>query len=857
MRWGLMAALLVGLLLVPTAQAVSCNETPADWCEYTQSVTMDPGTYYIPHGTYVAANDLVIDCNGATLLGTQPALFAGIVVKSHDNITIKNCHFISFTYAIDAENSSWGLFTNNTLMESDMGIIVTHINGDPYPPYIKGTVVSNNTIVFSPSGVKGITIAHSKNALVKDNSITCNGITTAEDGIVVQYADMIYGVRDSIIEGNTITKCRGSAIRLEASASPDMLPIVNHTIRNNQVTFSGVGINFAAGVTRSLIEGNVIANNLIGIQIAYSPNNTVSANNMTDNNQSIVIHDFQSFLKSGQPQPSRGMLFTDNIFLRNGPVFDEYDNYFNEGDMGNFYDNHADVLEGCPDTNGDLRCDIEMVHDINSIDHSPLTPELVFGLKPPQFDPVPQQITVNEGEIVDLDVNVVSENGPLTYEIDDPNFVEVGPGSWKWYTDFTDTGTYYATVTVRDSSFLELANQTVVPVVVLDADDTCTAQLPNGCTVRGQLIADSQEFLRPSGIFFADGAVLDGQGTTLVGFQDGTGLDLSGTTGVTVKNIAVRNFKNGFDLSGATDAQLLGNLITETGTSTNPSSPEAGILGDGGSNITIDGNTITDNIFKGIYLISVADANVLSNYLDRNGEDTGFNLDLESVTNSMISGNQIRRSQFCMRAIGGGSNTFTDNVGQFCQGSSHDGFGIRLSSEANDLVYRNAFIENSKQGADSIQPTTNKFNSSTEGNFWYDHDCQNPVNNICSNVYIILPGVPGGTNTDYLPLETPVVNAYPTITSTPTTTISNVEKFKYKVQTLDANDDPLTYTLLQGPPGMTIQQNGQVSWKPFASGPGTYPVSVLVEDNHDGFDIQNFELNIYCLFCHATPIFKF
>jgi RHS repeat-associated protein len=86
----------------------------------------------------------------------------------------------------------------------------------------------------------------------------------------------------------------------------------------------------------------------------------------------------------------------------------------------------------------------------------------------------------------------------------------------------------------------------------------------------------------------------------------------------------------------------------------------------------------------------------------------------------------------------------------------------------------------------------------------------------------------------------------PLITSTPPNPATTLLPYRYQVEAQDAENDPLTYGLLDGPVGMTIDSStGVISWVGAPIGPGLparYPVSVQVSDGRGGQDTQSFTL---------------
>lgn len=87
-------------------------------------------------------------------------------------------------------------------------------------------------------------------------------------------------------------------------------------------------------------------------------------------------------------------------------------------------------------------------------------------------------------------------------------------------------------------------------------------------------------------------------------------------------------------------------------------------------------------------------------------------------------------------------------------------------------------------------------------------------------------------------------NNAPVITSKPVTLVQAGEQFSYQIQAYDSDRDPITYSLQQGPPGMTISGRGLVSWTPRDSDAGTHRVTVLARDLEGASDNQTFDLTV-------------
>jgi RHS repeat-associated protein len=87
-------------------------------------------------------------------------------------------------------------------------------------------------------------------------------------------------------------------------------------------------------------------------------------------------------------------------------------------------------------------------------------------------------------------------------------------------------------------------------------------------------------------------------------------------------------------------------------------------------------------------------------------------------------------------------------------------------------------------------------------------------------------------------------NHAPTIDSSPALTVVAGATYHYDIAASDADHDPLTFTLAQGPAGMSVDTHGRLSWPVGATAVGTRHVSLLVTDNRGATATQDFDLAI-------------
>ncbi len=95
----------------------------------------------------------------------------------------------------------------------------------------------------------------------------------------------------------------------------------------------------------------------------------------------------------------------------------------------------------------------------------------------------------------------------------------------------------------------------------------------------------------------------------------------------------------------------------------------------------------------------------------------------------------------------------------------------------------------------------------------------------------------------YFPLRVRALNEIPVITSAADTTANEDELYSYAVKASDANGDTLSYTLVTGPTGMTVNsKSGLVQWTPVQSNVGRHPISIRIDDGKNGINLHTYTL---------------
>jgi len=90
-----------------------------------------------------------------------------------------------------------------------------------------------------------------------------------------------------------------------------------------------------------------------------------------------------------------------------------------------------------------------------------------------------------------------------------------------------------------------------------------------------------------------------------------------------------------------------------------------------------------------------------------------------------------------------------------------------------------------------------------------------------------------------------LLNAAPAISSTPVASAYLGARYEYRLQATDTDGDPIIYSVVEGPAGLSINPNtGVVNWVPGDSQLGDHPVALKAYDGRGGSTIQSFTLAV-------------
>lgn len=115
---------------------------------------------------------------------------------------------------------------------------------------------------------------------------------------------------------------------------------------------------------------------------------------------------------------------------------------------------------------------------------------------------------------------------------------------------------------------------------------------------------------------------------------------------------------------------------------------------------------------------------------------------------------------------------------------------------------------------------------------------------------------PNRVQFDYEVVVLSVVNSDPVFLSQPELEIIQGQGYHYDVDAADPDSDPLNYSLLVAPQGMTIDEiSGLILWHPAMTNLGSHNVIVKVEDRRGGISFQTYTLSVTDPLPNRPPVF--
>lgn len=845
--------------------AQECTSALTDGCTVSSSLNVAPGTYTLPSGIKVIGNNLVLNCNGATLTGAN-----GVMISIQDpnyqqqtGITIKNCIITNSLTGIETQNNlTYSVFQNNAITNAPLIILKqqgTNGTGFFYDFINITSNVGTNSIILAKN---------CDNSQITSNVITSNG---AQAGIEIR------GCEDTIIDSNTVTDGGKGIYVLNGGDINNNKDSHDNTFSNNNIVGNGDGIYLDFGSYSNTINSNTLDQNTNGLYLANAQSSSIHDNMFSSNSVEGLL---------GTGSSNNNVLYRNNFISNADNAMDQAaTNFWNDTSNGNYWWDFASQSQGCYDLNFDNICDTP--YNVNSngpqpdpgnnvvqpLDYLPFVGQ--FNVAPaPQFQSIPDQ-QVNEMQTTTINA-VVSSPLPVTLSVlnkvtllPDPNFV-INGNTISWQTNRTDAGVYPRVIVATDSNNL-VGTENVTFTVNNVANTECGNSPKNSCTIGTQ----NSNWPVSQTFNFKDGVTFTGSGRTLncnnavltgVGFNPqvtGYGITASGFNNEIIQNCNVQNYKDGIRLVNS-------NAPTITNTQSNSNSNN-GIFLQNADSAQLTTTTVNNNGNYGILLDLTDNANIQSTTANQNS----IGIALRNSNTNTFSGGTVQASLNEGIIVSdqnkvSNTNTFTGltidsngldgisvplgsgNIIRDSTISNHPSsinYGISLSiSSANSLIFRNNFINNAKNAKDT--GSSNFWYSAGIGNYYSNFDtasegCSDAdINGICDAPFTFQ------FNQDNFPCanENPScwINMVPVFTTSPSNLkVKPGQTWTYGANAIDPNGQTVTYSIPSTTlHGATINSaTGLVSYTYNIRDLGNQRITIRASDGV-GFKDQKFSLAV-------------
>jgi len=222
-------------LMTGIVSAANCGDTLTSSYNMTSDLLNCPG-----NGINIGASNIILDCQGHTLSGTNSGY--GIYLQSTSGNVIKNCIVTNFEYGIWLTSSSNNNTITNNTANSNRGVEIDGI---------------------------GIFLQVSSNNILTNNTANTNAY-----GIILGYSP------NNTITNNTVNTNLGEGINLWYSS--------NNILTNNTANTNAYGI-YLTSSSNNIISKTVNSYNQFGIWLTYSSNNNTITNNTENSNMQYGI----------------------------------------------------------------------------------------------------------------------------------------------------------------------------------------------------------------------------------------------------------------------------------------------------------------------------------------------------------------------------------------------------------------------------------------------------------------------------------------------------------------------------------------------------------------------------------------
>ncbi|MFH1376205.1 MAG: NosD domain-containing protein [Candidatus Woesearchaeota archaeon] len=229
----------------------------------SESVLFCPGTYNAAETYQVTGQNIIIDCNGATIRN-------GNFILQANGITLKNCNLI------DGSIYAGNLAPNTKILDN------TFDNNIYDRIYIQLSQSSGHEL-------RGNNFIGGVQYFLTLSSVTQSTISgNTMDSATGQYIKLTSST-DNVIENNEISGDVGIGVNLDTNSN-------SNSIRDNEINNIEQGIKISTS-NNNQINNNQINNNVEGIYIERSSSSTITSNTINSNRYGIRLHDQYNAVK--------------------------------------------------------------------------------------------------------------------------------------------------------------------------------------------------------------------------------------------------------------------------------------------------------------------------------------------------------------------------------------------------------------------------------------------------------------------------------------------------------------------------------------------------------------------------------
>ena len=245
--------------------------------QITQSTKLEPQVYVLPEGITVEADNVILDGNGATIIGNDTAKSQGIRVKGRKNVVVRNVRILNYYHGISIRTSTGIEIRDCTISKTDeipsnsLFLDIWKHSSDAY-----GAGIFLEQVI--DARIHGNDLQHQMNGIL---SYGCKRLDIANNNASYcsGFGFHLFETCDSMYADNYADYCcryyaGESSSHLGADAAGFLIVhgSCNNTFRKNFARLGGDGF-FLAGLTPDGIDVGCNHNLFEENDASYSPNN--------------------------------------------------------------------------------------------------------------------------------------------------------------------------------------------------------------------------------------------------------------------------------------------------------------------------------------------------------------------------------------------------------------------------------------------------------------------------------------------------------------------------------------------------------------------------------------------------------